>query len=236
MASLYPRAGPKARSRCLGPIPGLHRPPGPLGEVLRHPGPVQHEEDAAGVRRAGSGEDGNGGNPGADGSEEPRPQGGASINLKQLQLFAMSLLSMVSNISLSQIRGAFVPHRPNKIPILPKLSPPELLLNLRIFLKYLTRRNTLQHPHHPGDQQASLPVRDFPWKPRKTSISLWVLNRRTNTYRRYQNLGENEFRDPFLNLVDRYQREADEEKRYLTRRKIAELNRRILQCQNVCVG
>ena len=62
----------------------------------------------------------------------------------------MCLLSMISDISLDQIGGNFVPHRPNKISILPKLSPPQLLLNLRVFLKYLTRRNTLQHPHHLG--------------------------------------------------------------------------------------
>ena len=62
----------------------------------------------------------------------------------------MCLISMISDISLDQIRGDFVSHRPNKISILPKFSPPQLLLNLRIFLKYLTRRNTLQHPHHLG--------------------------------------------------------------------------------------
>ena len=62
----------------------------------------------------------------------------------------MCLILMISNISLDQIRGDFVPHRPNKISILPKLSSPQLLLNLRIFLKYLTRRNTLQHPYHLG--------------------------------------------------------------------------------------
>jgi len=62
----------------------------------------------------------------------------------------MGLISMISDISLDQIRGDFVPHRPYKISILPKLSPPQLLLNLRVSLKYLTRRNTLQHPHHLG--------------------------------------------------------------------------------------
>jgi hypothetical protein len=62
----------------------------------------------------------------------------------------MCLTSMISDISLDQIRGDFLPHRPNKISILPKLSPPQWLLNPRIFLKYLTRRNTLQYPYHLG--------------------------------------------------------------------------------------
>ena len=64
----------------------------------------------------------------------------------------MSLISMILNISLDQICGDSVPHRPDKISILPKLSSPQLLLNLWVFLKYLTRRNTLQHPHHLGDR------------------------------------------------------------------------------------
>ena len=64
----------------------------------------------------------------------------------------MGLIPMISDISLDQFRGHFVSHRPDKIAILPKLSSPQLLLNLRIFLKYLTRRNTLQHPHYLRDR------------------------------------------------------------------------------------
>jgi hypothetical protein len=56
---------------------------------------------------------------------------------------------------------------------------------------------------------------------------------RANLQRRYENLVQNEFRDRLLSLVERYQRSMDEEKRTLIRRKIAELNRRILQCQKV---
>ena len=60
----------------------------------------------------------------------------------------MGFISMISNISFDQFRGHFVSNCPDKISILPKLSPPQLLLYFRVFLKYLTRRNTLQHPHH----------------------------------------------------------------------------------------
>ena len=56
---------------------------------------------------------------------------------------------------------------------------------------------------------------------------------KANTLRRFENLVENEFRDRLLGLVERYQRLMDEEKRYPIRRKIAELNRRILQCQKI---
>lgn len=56
---------------------------------------------------------------------------------------------------------------------------------------------------------------------------------RANILRRYENFVGNEFRDRLLSLVERYQRLADEERRYVTRRKIAELNRRILQCQKI---
>lgn len=56
---------------------------------------------------------------------------------------------------------------------------------------------------------------------------------RANIQRKCENLVENEFRDRLLSLVERYQRLMDEEKRTLMRRKIAELNRRILQCQKM---
>ena len=63
----------------------------------------------------------------------------------------MDHISMISDISFDQFRGHFVSHRPDKISILPKLSPPQLLLYFRVFPKYLTRRYTLQHPYHLGD-------------------------------------------------------------------------------------
>ena len=51
--------------------------------------------------------------------------------------------------------------------------------------------------------------------------------------RRYENLVDNEFRSHLLFLVDRYQRTFDEERRLELRRKIAKLNRRILECQRI---
>jgi len=56
---------------------------------------------------------------------------------------------------------------------------------------------------------------------------------RTNIYRRYENLVENEFRGRLMYWVEQYKRVAEEERRPQVRRRIAELNRRILQCQKV---
>ena len=57
---------------------------------------------------------------------------------------------------------------------------------------------------------------------------------RANIQRRYENLVENEFRGRLIYWVEQYNRVAEEERRFQVRRKIAELNRRILQCQKVC--
>ena len=56
---------------------------------------------------------------------------------------------------------------------------------------------------------------------------------RASIQRRYENIVENEFRDPLLRLAERYQRALGEEDRYLVKKKIAEVNRRILQCKAV---
>ena len=56
---------------------------------------------------------------------------------------------------------------------------------------------------------------------------------RASIQRRYENIVENEFRDPLLRLAERYQRALGEEDRYLVKKKIAEVNRRILQCKEV---
>ena len=56
---------------------------------------------------------------------------------------------------------------------------------------------------------------------------------KANIQRRYDNLVQNEFRDRLFFLVERYQRTGDEGQRYELRRKIAELNRRIFQCQKI---
>jgi hypothetical protein len=51
--------------------------------------------------------------------------------------------------------------------------------------------------------------------------------------KRYEIVVDNEYRDRLLILVERHQRARDEEQRDEIRRKVAELNRRILQCQKV---
>ena len=56
---------------------------------------------------------------------------------------------------------------------------------------------------------------------------------KANIQRRYENLVENEFRGRLMYWVEQYRRLADEERRFQVRRRIAELNRRILQCQKV---
>jgi hypothetical protein len=56
---------------------------------------------------------------------------------------------------------------------------------------------------------------------------------RASIQRRYESLVENEFRDRLPSLAERHQRATDEENRYLIRAKIAELNRRILQCKSI---
>jgi len=56
---------------------------------------------------------------------------------------------------------------------------------------------------------------------------------KANIQRRYENLVQNEFRDRLSFLVERHQRAIDEGQRYELRRKIAELNQRIIQCQKI---
>ena len=56
---------------------------------------------------------------------------------------------------------------------------------------------------------------------------------KANTQKRYENLVQNEYRGLLLYWVEHYKRAADEERRNQIRRRIAELNRRILQCQKV---
>jgi hypothetical protein len=56
---------------------------------------------------------------------------------------------------------------------------------------------------------------------------------RLATYQRYEALVDREFRHRLLTMADRHKRQADEEKRYWMRRKIAELNQRILECKRI---
>ena len=52
-------------------------------------------------------------------------------------------------------------------------------------------------------------------------------------YRRYEALVDREFRHRLLTLADRYKVEADEERRYWMKQKIAELSRRILESKRI---
>jgi len=60
----------------------------------------------------------------------------------------MDLISMIFNVAFDQIRCYLISNRPCKIPILPKLSSPQLLLHLRELLKYFSRRDAFQYPYH----------------------------------------------------------------------------------------
>jgi hypothetical protein len=56
---------------------------------------------------------------------------------------------------------------------------------------------------------------------------------KSNIKRKYESLVDNEFRGRLLRLVEKHQRSWTQEQRYEIRKKIAELNRRILQCQKI---
>ena len=56
---------------------------------------------------------------------------------------------------------------------------------------------------------------------------------RRATYQRYEVLVDREFRHRLLTMADRHKRQPDEEKRYWMRHRIAELNRRILECKRI---
>jgi len=54
-----------------------------------------------------------------------------------------------------------------------------------------------------------------------------------NTLRRFNSLVEYEFRERLLTFVDRFHAARTEEQRQNLRKKIAELNRRIIECRNI---
>jgi len=56
---------------------------------------------------------------------------------------------------------------------------------------------------------------------------------RLETYRRYEAFVNREFRNRLLSLTERYKRIEDDEKKAWLKRKIAELNRRILGCKRI---
>ncbi len=57
-------------------------------------------------------------------------------------------MTMVLNILLDYLSGDLISDRPDKKSILPKLTTPQLLLDLRIFSENLRRRNTFENTHH----------------------------------------------------------------------------------------
>ena len=56
---------------------------------------------------------------------------------------------------------------------------------------------------------------------------------RSNTYRRYEHLVEQEFRNHLMALIDQYRWTDDEDRRFSLKGKIGEVNRRILECKNI---
>ena len=56
---------------------------------------------------------------------------------------------------------------------------------------------------------------------------------RMNILRRYEGFVDSQFRDRLVFLAERFKKEIDEERRLEIRRKIAELNRRILECKRI---
>ena len=56
---------------------------------------------------------------------------------------------------------------------------------------------------------------------------------RLETYRRYEALVEREFRNRLMSFVARFEMEEDDGKRFWLGQKIAELNRRILDCKRI---
>ena len=56
---------------------------------------------------------------------------------------------------------------------------------------------------------------------------------RLETYRRYEAFADREFRNRLLGLTERYKRIEDDDKKAWLKQKIAELNRRILECKRL---
>ena len=56
---------------------------------------------------------------------------------------------------------------------------------------------------------------------------------RKNTSRRFDSMVEYEFREPLFSYVDRYKSAKTDEQKQRLKRKIGELNRRIIECKRV---
>jgi hypothetical protein len=115
------------------------------------------------------------------------------------------------------------------------------------------QENDFWAPNHPDYQESAFNTHDFQrtqtpfnknaWRIKKTLEQIRDLaiyhsstsqpEGKARIQRRYEIVVENEYRDRLLIFVERHQRARDEEQRYEIRKKIAELNRRILQCQKV---
>jgi len=107
-----------------------------------------------------------------------------------------------------------------------------------------THQDFLESAFNTHDFQKTLrPFNKYAWRIRKILEQVRDLaifhsstsqqEGKANTQRRYENLVQNEFRDRLLSLAERHQRAGDEKQRYEIRKKIAEQNRRILQCQKI---
>src|SRR3970282_2769094 len=56
---------------------------------------------------------------------------------------------MILNILPNHFSRDFVPHRTDKIPVLPQFATPKLPLHLLMTAKYLPRTDTLEKPYYP---------------------------------------------------------------------------------------
>jgi len=92
-------------------------------------------------------------------------------------------------------------------------------------------------------QRTQRPFNKYAWRIRKIMEQVKELailhscisqpEGRVNTQRRWENLVDNEFRGRLMYWVEQYKRARYEERIYQIKRRIAELNRRIMQCQEV---
>jgi hypothetical protein len=129
------------------------------------------------------------------------------------------------------------------------LKDHELILQIPV----QAQENDFWSPNHPDflesafntwDYQKTLqPFNKYAWRIKKIlekirdlailHSSISQSEGKANIQKRYENLVQNEYRGLLLYWVEQYERAVDEERRNQVRRRIAELNRRILQCQKV---
>jgi hypothetical protein len=125
----------------------------------------------------------------------------------------------------------------------------ELILQIPI----QPRENDFWTPNHPDFLESAFNTWDFQRTQRPFNKYAWGIRKvleqvrdlailhssisqaegRANIQKRYENLVDNEFRDRLQGLFQRYQKAWTEEQGYEIKKKIAELNRRILQCQKI---